>query len=165
MHRKIFRGISIENFISIPSFFTHFDAFSNFRIGLPGGMKIQKSLCLHVWSLRMRSKHGMVTKLFSAQRYDPRQVSQNFVWCAEPHKKFSRRPQSHTVECVKHNFRGKMSNPVFLHLLRYPSVGTTELHNPFRLHELRQVLERSPLPLLDRRQSPQHSGVQPSAER
>ena len=62
-------------------------------------------------------------------------------------------------------FRGKMSNPVFLHLLRYPSVGTTELHNPFRLHELRQVLERSPLPLLDRRQSPQHSGVQPSAER
>ena len=104
MHRKIFRGISIENFISIPSFFTHFGAFSNFRIGLPGGMKIQKSLCLHVWSLRMRSKYGMVTKLFSAQRYDPRQVSQNLVRCAEPHKKFSRHPQSHTVECVKHNF-------------------------------------------------------------
>ena len=52
----------------------------------------------------MRSKHGMVAKLFSAQRYDPRQVSQNLVWCAEPHKKFSRHPQSHTVECVKHNF-------------------------------------------------------------
>ena len=67
-------------------------------------MKIQKSLCLHVWWLRMRSKYGMVTKLFSAQRYDPRQVSQNLVRCAEPHKKFSRHPQSHTVECVKHNF-------------------------------------------------------------
>ena len=104
MHRKIFRCISIENFISIPSFFTLFGAFSNFRIGLPGGMKIQKLLCLHVWSLRMRSRYGMVTKPFSAQRYDPRQVSQNLVWCAEPHKKFSRHPQSHTVECVKHNF-------------------------------------------------------------
>ena len=104
MHRKIFRGISIENFISIASFFTHFGAFSNFRIGLPGSMKIQKSLCLHVLWLRMRSKHGMVTKLFSTQRYDPRQVSQNLVWCAESHKKFFRHPQSHTVECVKHNF-------------------------------------------------------------
>ena len=52
----------------------------------------------------MRSKHGMVTKRFSTQRYDPRQVSQNLVWCAEPHKKFSWYPQSHTVECVKHNF-------------------------------------------------------------
>ena len=75
-----------------------------FRIRLPGGMKIQKSLRLHVLSLRMRSNDGMVMKLFSAQRYDPRQVSQNLVRCAEPHKKFSRHPQSHTVECVKQNF-------------------------------------------------------------
>ena len=104
MHRKIFRDISIENFISKSSFLTHFEAFSNLRIGLPGSMKIQKSLCLHVWWLRMRSKYGMVTKLFSAQRYDPRQVFESLVWCAEPHKKFSRHPQSHTVECVKHNF-------------------------------------------------------------
>ena len=104
MHRKIFRDISIENFISKPSFFTHFGAFSNFKTGLPRGMKTQKSLSLHVWWLRMRSKHGMVTKLFSAQRYDPRQVSQNLVRCAEPHKKFSRTTQTHTVRCVKHNF-------------------------------------------------------------
>ena len=104
MPRNIFRDNSIENFISKPSFFAHFSAFSNFKTGLPRGMKTQKSLSLHVWWLRMRSKHGMVTKLFSAQRYDPRQVSQNLVWCADPHKKFSRHPQSHTVECVKHNF-------------------------------------------------------------
>ena len=104
MHRKIFRGISIENFISIPSFFTHFGAFSNFRIGLPGSMKIQKLLCLHVWWLRMRSKYGMVTKLFSAQRYDPRQVFESLVWCAEPYKKFSRPPKSYTVDCVIHTF-------------------------------------------------------------
>ena len=52
----------------------------------------------------MRSKHGMVTKLFSAQRYDPRQVSESLVWYAEPHKKFSRPTQSHTVECVIHTF-------------------------------------------------------------
>ena len=51
----------------------------------------------------MRSKHGMVTKLFSAQRYDPRQLSESLVLCAEPHKIF--RPiQSQTVGCVKHNF-------------------------------------------------------------
>ena len=104
MHRKVFRDISIKNFISKASFFAYFCTFSDFRIRLPGGMKIQKSLCLHVWSLRMRFKYGMVTKFFSAQRYDPRQVSQNLVRCAEPHKKFSRHPQSHTVECVKHNF-------------------------------------------------------------
>ena len=104
MDRKIFRDISIENFISKPSFFTYFGAFSNFRIGLPGSMKIQKLLCLHVWWLRMRSKHGMITKLFSAQRYDPRHVSESLVWCAEAHKKFSRPPQSQTVRCVKHNF-------------------------------------------------------------
>ena len=104
MHRKLFIRISIENFFSKPSFFTHFGAFSNFRIGLPGSMKIQKLLCLHVWWPRMRSKHGMVTKLFSAQRYDPRQVSQSLVWCAKPHQRFPRHPQSHTVECVKHNF-------------------------------------------------------------
>ena len=103
MPRKIFRDTSIENFISKPSFFAYFSAFSNFKIGLPSGMKTQKLLSLHVWWLRMRSKYGMVTKLFSAQRYDPRQLSQNLVWCAEPHKKFSRHPQSHTVECVKHN--------------------------------------------------------------
>ena len=41
---------------------------------------------------------------FSAQRYDPRQVSQNLVRCAEPHKNFSRSIQSQTVGCVKHNF-------------------------------------------------------------
>ena len=51
----------------------------------------------------MRYKYGMVTKRFSVQRYDPRQVSQNLVWCAEPHKKFSRLIQSQTVGCVKHN--------------------------------------------------------------
>ena len=67
-------------------------------------MKIQKSLCLHVWWLRIRSKYSMVTKFFSAQRYDPRQVPKNLVCCAKPHKKLSRPPQSHTVECVKHNF-------------------------------------------------------------
>ena len=38
----------------------------------------------------MRSKYGMVTKLFSVQRYDPRQVSESLVWCAKPHKEFSR---------------------------------------------------------------------------
>ena len=103
MHRKIFRGISIQNFISKPSFFIHFGAFSN---GLPKGMKIQKSLCLHVWWLRIRSKYGMVTKFFSAQSYDPRQVLKSLVWCAEPHKKFSRSTQSQTVGCVKHNFWG-----------------------------------------------------------
>ena len=102
--RKIFRDTSIENFISKPSFFAYFSAFSNFKIGLPKGMKTHKSLSLHVWWLRMRSKHGMVTKLFSAQRYDPRQVSESLVWCAEPHKKFSRLIQSQTVGCVKHNF-------------------------------------------------------------
>ena len=52
----------------------------------------------------MRSKYGMVTKLFSAQRYDPRQVLKSLVWCAEPHRKFSRPVQSQTVECVKQNF-------------------------------------------------------------
>ena len=52
----------------------------------------------------MRSKHGMVTKLFSAQRYDPKQVSESLVLCAEPHKKFSRPIQSQAVGCVKHNF-------------------------------------------------------------
>ena len=52
----------------------------------------------------MRSKHGMVTKIFSAQRYDPKQVSESLVSCAEPHKKFSRSIQSQTVGCVKHNF-------------------------------------------------------------
>ena len=36
----------------------------------------------------MRSEHGMVTKVFSAQMYDPRQVSESLVWYAEPHKKF-----------------------------------------------------------------------------
>ena len=67
-------------------------------------MKIQKSLCLHVWWLRMRSKYGMVTKLFSAQMYDPRQASESLVWCAKPHIKFSQPTQSQTVRCVKHNF-------------------------------------------------------------
>ena len=52
----------------------------------------------------MRSKHGMVTKLFSAQRYDPKQVSESLVLCAEPHKKFSRPIQSQAAGCVKHNF-------------------------------------------------------------
>ena len=104
MPRKIFRDTSIENFISKPSFFAYFSAFSNFKIGLPRGMKTQKSLSLHVWWLRMRSKHGMVTKLFSAQRYDPRQVFESLVWCAKPHRKFSRPTQSQTGGCVKHNF-------------------------------------------------------------
>ena len=104
MPRKIFRDTSIENFISKPSFFAYFSAFSNFKIGLPRGMKTQKSLSLHVWWLRMRSKHGMVTKLFSAQRYDPKQVSESLVLCAEPLKKFSWPIQSQTVGCVKHNF-------------------------------------------------------------
>ena len=88
MHRKVFRDISIKNFISKASFFAYFCTFSDFRIRLPGGMKIQKSLRLHVLSLRMRSNDGMVMKLFSAQRYDPKQVSQSLVWCADPHKKF-----------------------------------------------------------------------------
>ena len=88
MHRKVFRDISIENFISKASFFAYFCTFSDFRIKLPEGMKIQKSLCLHVWSLRMRSNDGMVMKLLSEQRYDPKQVSQSLVWCAEPHKQF-----------------------------------------------------------------------------
>ena len=104
MPPKFFRDTSIENFISKPSFFAHFSAFSDFNTGLPRGMKSQKSLGLHVWWLRMRSKHGMVTKLFSAQRYDPKQVSESLVLCAEPHKKFSRPIQSQTVGCVKHNF-------------------------------------------------------------
>ena len=42
----------------------------------------------------MRSKHGVVTKLFLAQKYDPRQVVESLVWCAEPHKNFSRPTQS-----------------------------------------------------------------------
>ena len=112
MHRKIFRGISIESFISIPSFFTHFGAFSNFRIWLPGSMKIQKSLCLHVWSLRIRSNDGMVMKLFSAQRYDPKQVSQSLVWCVEPHKIFSRHSKSNSW-VLKTQFLG--------HLRDFPS--------------------------------------------
>ena len=103
MHRKIFGDIAIEIFISKPSFFTHFGAFSNFRFGLPGSMKIQKALCLHVWQLRINSKHGTVTKLFSAQRYDLGQVFESLVWCAEPYKKFSRPPKSYTVDCVIHN--------------------------------------------------------------
>ena len=61
---KFFRDTSIENFISKPSFFAHFSAFSDFNTGLPRGMKTQKSLSLQVWSLRMRSKHGMGTKFF-----------------------------------------------------------------------------------------------------
>ena len=36
--------------------------------------------------------------------YDPKQVSESLVLCAEPHKKFSRPIQSQTVGCVKHNF-------------------------------------------------------------
>ena len=52
----------------------------------------------------MRSKHGMVMKLFSAQRYDLKQVSQSLVWCAEPHKKFFRAIQSQPVGYSKHNF-------------------------------------------------------------
>ena len=52
----------------------------------------------------MRSEYGMVTKLFSAQRYDPRQVSERVVWYAEAHETFSRPTQSQTVGCVKHNF-------------------------------------------------------------
>ena len=93
MHRKVFRDISIKNFISKASFFAYFCTFSDFRIRLPGGMKIQKSLRLHVWSLRMRSNDGMVIKNFSAQRYDPKQVSESLGLCAEPHKKFSRATQ------------------------------------------------------------------------
>ena len=54
--------------------------------------------------LGMRSKYGMVTKMFSAQRYDPIQVSESLIWCAKPHKHFSRPTQSQTVGCVKHNF-------------------------------------------------------------
>ena len=34
----------------------------------------------------MRFKHGIITKRFSAQMYDPRQVSESLVWCVEPHK-------------------------------------------------------------------------------
>ena len=52
----------------------------------------------------MRSNDGMVMKLFSAQRYDPKQVSESLVWCAEPHKKFFRATQSQTVDYSKHNF-------------------------------------------------------------
>ena len=104
MPRKIFRDSSIENFISKPSFFAYFSAFSDFKIGLGKGMKTQKSLSLHVWWLRMKVKHGMVTKLFSAQRYNPKQVFESTVWCAEPYKKFSRPPKSYTVDCVIHTF-------------------------------------------------------------
>ena len=52
----------------------------------------------------MRSKYYIVTKPFSAQRYDPRQVFESLVWCAKPHRKFSRPTQSQTGGCVKHNF-------------------------------------------------------------
>ena len=52
----------------------------------------------------MRSKHGMVMKLFSAQKYDPRQVSDSLVWRSEPHKTFFRAIQSQTVGYSKHNF-------------------------------------------------------------
>ena len=52
----------------------------------------------------MRSKNGMVTKIFSVQRYDPTQVYESLVWYTEPHKIFSRSSLSHTVECVIHNF-------------------------------------------------------------
>ena len=36
--------------------------------------------------------------------YDPRQVSESLVWCAEPHKKFIRATQSQIVDYSKHNF-------------------------------------------------------------
>ena len=52
----------------------------------------------------MCSKCGTATKLLSAQMYDTRQVFESLVCCVEPHKQFSRPPQSHTVECVIHNF-------------------------------------------------------------
>ena len=52
----------------------------------------------------MRSKYGMVTNLFSTQRYDFTHVFGRLVWCPESHEKFSRDTQSHTVDCVKHNF-------------------------------------------------------------
>ena len=48
MHRKVFRDVSIKNFISKASFFAYFCTFSDFRIRLPEGMKIPKSLYLHV---------------------------------------------------------------------------------------------------------------------
>ena len=52
----------------------------------------------------MRSKYGMVAKLFSAQRYDPRKVFESLAWCAKLYKKFSRPPKSYTVDCVIHTF-------------------------------------------------------------
>ena len=66
-------------------------------------MKIQKSVCLHVWWLRMRSKYDMVMKLFSAQRYDLKQASESLVWCAEP-PNFFHAIQSQTVGYSEHNF-------------------------------------------------------------
>ena len=36
--------------------------------------------------------------------YDPRQVFESLVWCAEPHKNFFRAIQSQTVGYSKHNF-------------------------------------------------------------
>ena len=59
----------------------------------------------------MRSKYGMVTKFFSAQKYDPRQVLESLVWCAKPHRKFSRSTQSQTCGCVKHNFWDTSETP------------------------------------------------------
>ena len=52
----------------------------------------------------MRSKYGMVTKFFPAQMYDPEQVFESLVWCAESQQKLSRPTQSQTVGCVTHNF-------------------------------------------------------------
>ena len=60
----------------------------------------------------MRSKYGMVTKLFFAQRYDPRQELESLVWCAKPHRKFSRLTQSQTGGCVKHNFWDTSETPL-----------------------------------------------------
>ena len=102
-HKKFFRAIQSQTVgYSKHNFGTPHRL--PFRIRLPGGMKIQKSLCLHVWSLRMRSSDGMAMKLFSAQRYDPKHVSQSLVWCAESHKKVFRAIQSQTVGYSKHNF-------------------------------------------------------------
>ena len=43
-------------------------------------------------------------KLFSAQMYDPKQVFESSVWCAESQQKLSRPTQSQPVGCVKQNF-------------------------------------------------------------
>ena len=76
---------------------------------------LSESGCQRVWKSKNRyvctfGRLGCVLMMiwswnfFSAQRYDPKQVSQSWVWCAESHKNFFRAIQSQTVGYSKHNF-------------------------------------------------------------